>query len=192
MLVCRSVASTSHLAGWPLFALLITLRFPTLLHAPTFYAEEGIVYVRYALSHDVWDTLTARHIGYYAFFSNLTGLLASLVPLSLAPYVTTLLGLVAPSLCACLMIESDADRRHKAVGLALIVFTLTMRTEWASSIHAQFWLAMALVLMLAVVPRTRTAYAMHAVIVALGAPAARERGVRRPSYFAESGVMLRL
>jgi hypothetical protein len=174
----------------PLFALLIALRFPTLLHAPTFYAEEGIVYVRYALSHDVWDSLTARHIGYYAFFSNLTGLLASLVPLSLAPYVTTVLGLVAPSLCAYLLIESGTDRRHKAVGLALIVFTLTMRTEWASSIHAQFWLATALVLMLAVVPGTRAAYAMHTIIVALAASTGAVSVLLAPVYLL-GGLLLR-
>jgi hypothetical protein len=142
---------------WLAFAAFVVVRFPFLFASPSFYAEEGNVYFRYACEHDAWTTLTARHLGYYAFFPNFVTWLASLVPLGLAPWVGLVFGFVGPGICALIIIEAgedDVPQSAKPLALALIVFTLTMRAEWYATIHTQFWLSVALLLSLAIRPTT--------------------------------------
>jgi hypothetical protein len=155
---------------WALFAALVLLRFPFMFRAPTFYAEEGIVYFRYALEHDIWDALTASHIGYYSLVSNLGGVLASWVPLRFAPLITSLFGLVFPTVCAHLLIEYEISLRSRAWALAVLVFTVTMRAEWSSTIHSQFWLAAAMTLLLgSTAPRGPAAKCLQGTLVLVAA-----------------------
>jgi hypothetical protein len=148
------------------FALLTLLRAPWLVVAPRFFAEEGIVYFRYALSHGVLDTLTAKHLAYYALVPNVATAIAARLPLALAPYATLAFAFAVQLIPAFIIVhdrELWKTQRDKVLALLVLLVPLAMRREWLSTIHAQFWLALAMCLMLVVKPRSRSALALYAL-----------------------------
>ena len=112
----------AHLFGG--FVALALLRAPWLLFAPRFFAEEGVVYFRYATSHSFLETLGAWHLGYFALVPNLGAALAALLPLPYAPYATSLVGFLVQLLPAWLVIEDRELFRSRP----RVLFFLSHRT----------------------------------------------------------------
>lgn len=154
------------------FALLTALRAPWLVLAPRFFAEEGVLYFRYALDHGSLDSLTARHLGYFALVPNAATALAAQLPLASAPYATLAFAFAVQMLPAAVIIHDRSlfrTEREKMFALTVLLLPLAMRREWLSTIHAQFWLALTMCLMLVVPPRTRAASMFYAVITTVAA-----------------------
>lgn len=155
-----------------LFVALTILRAPWLFVAPRFFAEEGIVYFRYALDHGAGAALVARHLGYYALVPNAAAALATELPLALAPYAPLCLAFFAQLAPAWIVAQDRRllpSPRAKALAMVVLAFPLAMRREWLSTIHAQFWLALASCLMLVIAPRTRRAGVGFATITVAAA-----------------------
>lgn len=131
-----------------------------------------MLYFRYALDHGVLDTPTAKHLGYYALVPNVATALAAQLPLALAPYATLVFAFAVQMLPAAVIIHDRAlfrTEREKMLALAVLLLPLAMRREWLSTIHAQFWLALTMCLMLVVPPRTRAVSMFYAAVTIVAA-----------------------
>ena len=71
---------------------ILFLRSPEIILKGRFWGEEGLVYFKYAYEHNPFATLffIDFRCGYYYFSATVSALLASLVPLEFAPFVSTL------------------------------------------------------------------------------------------------------
>ena len=134
-------------------ASLILLRKPSLVTDPRFWAEEGSVYFAYAFGHSVFETLSFTYAGYWSLPVNLAACLsANLVPLEHAPFITTGLAfaLQMPPLWiiiygSCTLFE---NRSVKIAAALAVVFTLSSGEIWLNTVNSQFYLTLALVLIL--------------------------------------------
>lgn len=141
---------------WGFFAAISFARFPALFKDAAFYAEEGNVYFGYAANNGVIDSLFESHVGYFSLFANVAGIVSAAVPLEYAVVATRALGILGPAVCAWVIIEIPSRRLVRAAALAVVVFTYTMSEEWATTIHAQFWFAVAVIVMIAVPATSRS------------------------------------
>ena len=124
---------------------LIYVRDPDFLSYPRIWAEEGSIYLRYALEHNFLKSLTKAHLGYFSFFSNVTtALVARIIDLRYAAHVTTFASLAVQLLTIAAILTADGrileGRTSKyLVSLALILFSSA--EIWLNTINMQFWLA---------------------------------------------------
>lgn len=154
------------------YAALVALRAPWLVLAPRFFAEEGILYFRFAREHTAWEALTAPHLGYFALVPNVATMLAAKLPLVLAPFATlafAFLAQLAPGTLVAYDRELFVTTRQKLLAFAVLLLPLAMRREWLSTVHAQFWLALAMCLTLVIEPRSRRAVASYAALTVIAA-----------------------
>lgn len=80
-----------------LAGLIVFLRSPQLFIEPRFWAEEASLYFRYAYLEGIWKGLIfvpTKVGGYLALSTNIISVLASLVPIEFAPFVTTYAALI--------------------------------------------------------------------------------------------------
>jgi hypothetical protein len=154
------------------YAALVALRAPWLVFAPRFFAEEGILYFRFARDHDAWEALTAPHLGYFALVPNAATVLAAKLPLALAPFATLTVAFVAQLVPGALVAydrELFVTTRQKLLAFAVLLLPLAMRREWLSTVHTQFWLALSVCLTLVVAPRSRRAALAYAALTVVAA-----------------------
>jgi hypothetical protein len=71
--------------------LLILIRAPYLFLDARFWAEEGCVYFKYAYKNGIKILYWMDDTGYFYLFANLAAWIATMVPLAVAPYITTVL-----------------------------------------------------------------------------------------------------
>ena len=146
-------ADADRLAWVLAFAVLVSLRMPSILIHGRFWAEEG-----HPIFHDVWtmpwyDVLTLSYGGYLSFVPNLAGLLARhLVPLDYAPYVTITIALLI-QICPAVLLATARDEwlndRIKLVAALLLLATPPATEEvWLATIHAQVHLGLCTALIL--------------------------------------------
>lgn len=130
-----------------LAAAAIVLRVPGLVLEPRFWAEEARVYFVHALSAGPLDALAAPHQGYYSLVPNLATWLATLVPLEMAPAVTTAVALAVQFLPALIVATSPApwaDGPLRRVSAVLVVLLVGAAGELhANTANSQFHLALA-------------------------------------------------
>ena len=160
--------ATNQFRLWLLFIGLTAIRFPALLSNVDFYAEEAFHY-QTALLREFSDALTWSFAGYVSAFANTTALIAAQVPLEYGPTVMRLMSTLGPAALAAVVITSNTSTARRSIAIGLIVFTPLMTVEWATIIHAQFWFAAAMILMLGSQPSSRLqAVGQYALAIVAG------------------------
>lgn len=139
------------------FVLLVCARMPDIVLHGRFWAEEGHFFFRDAVLMGWRQALLQPIGGYLNLVANGAGLLAHhLVPLRLAPFVTTGVALLVQ--CCPLLVLLSARDRWLQPPLVLAAATLLLATPaavdetWLNSIHSQFQLGLADALILALEP----------------------------------------
>lgn len=143
----RLAARRNEIAALVLFAVILILRAPWIFFQGRFWAEESTMFFGYALNHSFWDALTATHAGYYNFVANLSGMLATTVPLEYAPRVTVAIALAVYLLPAGLIlfgaIPGLVNPLGKAAALALLLVAPANPEVYLVTINAHFVLCAA-------------------------------------------------
>lgn len=129
----------------------ICVRPALLLRSPRFWAEEATVYFEHARAVGV-AALASPHLGYYSFFSNLAGVLASLPRPEHGPWVTTLLALAIQLIPVGLVLAGRIaflrTPGRQLLALAAIIVASPSDEVWLNTINSQFHLALACALLL--------------------------------------------
>lgn len=142
-----------RLAFVALSALVVYARAPILFHHPRFWAEEAVVYFRWAWEHPWLSALMTPHNGYLSLFNNIAVVLAAnLVPLERAPLVSTLAAFLAQLAPIVIILFGRipllAGFPRQAVATLVILFTPPSAEVWLNTINSQFYLALATCLLL--------------------------------------------
>ncbi|HZJ12579.1 MAG TPA: hypothetical protein VFD26_08020 [Methyloceanibacter sp.] len=153
------VGRGERLAYLVAFAVLLCARLPDVLLYARFWAEEGAVFFERAWTMPWYDALLAPFGGYLNIVANGGALLARyLVPLEMAPYVTTTIGLLfqlTPAIVLLTARDSWLQRRVVLVfALAIIAMPLASEELWLQTLHSQFYLTLCAALILALDPAT--------------------------------------
>ncbi|MCP4664157.1 MAG: hypothetical protein GY856_52910 [bacterium] len=138
---------------------MIVAKAPGLVLDPRFWAEEGTVYFAYARHHTVLQSLflvptSTNPAGYLLLAANLPATVAArLVPLELAPWVTTLSALLIQALPFAVVLfgESHLWRtplRRLLVCLILLFAPPLVGEVWLNSINSQLFCGLIAVLIL--------------------------------------------
>ncbi len=124
----------------------VALRAPRLFLAPRFWAEEGRDYFGEAL-HGGFGTLFHLHHGFVGFVQRVAAWFATLVPLELAPGVTTAVGFLAQASPAAIWLTSIEARRaswpRSLAVLLLVAVTVPSHELYATTTCLHFHLAAA-------------------------------------------------
>ena len=131
--------------------MLIIIREPKLLTHPRFWAEEGSTYFKFATQHTFLEALLAPHIDYYSLVPNFATALANLFPLKSAPLVCTIIALFMQMIPVFVLIFGKF--KYWQTPLQKIVFvicciTLPESETWLNTINSQFFLGLAVALLL--------------------------------------------
>ncbi len=121
---------------------IVTARRPELLISPRFWAEEGEVYFSAAIRNGFWKALSLEHIGYYNIVPNIATAMAVLVPLELAPFVTTFTAFLCQVLTSAVAIFGKSrfwDTWPKKLIIACGIQLITPFELWLTSLNAHFW-----------------------------------------------------
>jgi hypothetical protein len=109
--------------------LLVALREPDLLARPRMWAEEGKIFLAFALHHTAWEVLSQPQVGYFTLFNALVSLVqARLFSLEAAATVSTCAGLLVQLLPVLLVVFTShafwsTPGRKVACALALVLVT---------------------------------------------------------------------
>ncbi len=139
------------------FVILVCARMPDIVLHGRFWAEEGRYFFHDAASMGWRQALLYPVGGYLNIVANGAGLLAhALVPLRLAPFVTTGIALACQA-CPLLVLLSARDRWLQSpvvLGAATLLLATPAAVDevWLNSIHSQFQLGLANALILALEP----------------------------------------
>lgn len=121
-------------------------RRPELLVEPRFWAEEGKYYFAYAFNHGFWSGLLAEHFGYFSLVPNIATAFATLVPLEVAPLVSTYFAFFF-QVAACSVVAfgtaSFWDTLPKKLLTACGILLLSPGETWLTTICTQYWLCCA-------------------------------------------------
>lgn len=136
----------AYLAVLAIAALTVS-RVPALLTHPRFWAEEAVLYFRYAANSTWYDALTATQYGYYSLFNNAAALLsANLVPLEYAPFVTAYLALfiqLVPHVLIWFGSSPCWSTEGRKLLASLVVLFVAQDSEiWLNTINSQFHLCL--------------------------------------------------
>jgi hypothetical protein len=136
------------------YAALIIARFPLLVYDPRLWAEEGFVYFMHAVREPWLTALLSEHVSYYALWPNLSGVLATLVPLEYAPFPGLVLSFAAQLFPALVLAYGSStllpSKLHRAVAMATLLFTVPSGEVWLNSINSQFFFAVTTAIVLVV------------------------------------------
>ena len=157
--IVPSRAFTLFRAGmFPLLAVAIAWRLPTVVGEGRFWAEEGMIYYARAWHMSALDALVALHSGYLNIVANVATLVASrAVALEHAPMVTAGIALLIQLLPALLLATASEPwlRRPAPLVAAMLLTVLPVRAGelWLNSITSHFHLMACVGLILALAPR---------------------------------------
>lgn len=154
-----SWATGTRVSFWTVFgvlavaALLIITREPALVEHPRFFADEAEYYFPYAYNHSWLSAFLHAQNGYYSFLPNVTSLIAAhLLPLELAPVVSTYVGLIFMLMPHVLIWLGRSDIWpqiwQKVLASLLLLYVPQDDRMWLSSISSHFYLSVCVFLML--------------------------------------------
>ncbi len=127
------------------YSIIMLARAPILIVSGRLWAEEATVYFAAAVTQPWYKSLFAPHIGYFSLFSNVSALLATLVPLESAPLVLVCLAASIQLLPVLLVLpcrEGSVSSYPEKVAVCLaLLFILPNHEVWLSTISSQFYLA---------------------------------------------------
>jgi len=127
-------------------AALCALRRPELLAAPRFWAEEGTLFYRAALTDGLLPTLLRPPLGYQNLATTLSTTGAAVLPIDAAPTFTTWIAFAVQVLTASLAVTM-AGRYVASFGasllLAALVLALSPTEIWLTSTNLHYWLGVA-------------------------------------------------
>jgi hypothetical protein len=136
-------------------AFVAATRAPFVLTSGRFWAEEGAVHFRHMMTSTSPSDLlfVYRRAGYYNLFPNVGTWFASVAPLERAPLITAWLSFGVVALMAWIALSWPSDLLPNAgarIGAAtlLVVGTLAQPEVWLTTLHAQAYLAIVVVLLL--------------------------------------------
>jgi hypothetical protein len=161
-------------------------RAPHYVVAPSFWAEEGMLYFAQAWNAGPLAGLLQRPAGYLTLYANLATTLAAVLvragvcSLEAAPRVTAMAALLAQLLPIVLVAAALAPAWggvwRRAAAIAIVLFGTRTGGLWLNTINSQTFLALAAVVVLlepAIVgPRRRRVYAIVVGLAGLGSPVA--------------------
>lgn len=160
------------------FGLLIALRLPHAWAEGRFQDEEATVFLAYAWNFPWQEALFRSFGGYLNIAANgstlalATAIKAGVVPLSHAPYVTMLLGLLFQLAPVALLLGAKAswlpNRQSRLAAAALVVLAPGTEEVFLNVLHIQFHLALSVAIILTLDrPRTRSARFLFAAALFL-------------------------
>jgi hypothetical protein len=173
--VARAGSLRARAAPWALVlgsVAVMCARRPEYFTAPGFWAEEGFFYFAGARGMPWYRALLWRPTGYITLYTNVAALGAAyLVPLQLAPLVTTVMALAVQTVPLVLIALGRAPAwegvGRKAVGMAIVLFGALTGEIWLNTINSQFYFALiAILLLLEPSDVTRLRAAVYAVLLA--------------------------
>ena len=123
------------------FAVLTAVRFPHALWYGRFWAEDGVVFYANAWTMPWWDAALFSYGGYLNLVANVAGVLAYLVPVKLAPHVTSAVALLI-SCCPAILLAFARDTwlEKRAVLFAALVIVATppgAQEVWLNALNGQ-------------------------------------------------------
>ncbi len=137
------------------FSMLVCLRMPEIVIKGRFWAEEGNIFFQQAWVTPPLRAIFTSYAGYLNIFATAATVAARwLLPLSLAPYLTVMVGLLV-QLCPPLLILTARDqwlqsRYVRWIGCLLILFIPGSEEVWLQTLHCQFELTLCCAIILAV------------------------------------------
>jgi hypothetical protein len=128
-------------------ALLIFFREPAFFFNPQIWAEEGALYFQYAYTHTWFESLFAAHLGYYSLFGSLSSTIAAkLIPLEGVAMFFLLSSLFVQLIAFAIILFSKSQLWDalwkKAIGFAIVLFTLLSAEIWLNTINSQFYFSL--------------------------------------------------
>lgn len=124
------------------FTAAIILRTPHSLYPPRFWGEDGTQFFCYAHNNGLWSAFIKTHQGYHSLWCNCAGIIASLVPLTEAPLVTTLAGLLSQLSSAIIVlwggIESLGSPLKKSLALCILLLVPSNTEVGLNVANSQF------------------------------------------------------
>jgi hypothetical protein len=145
----KTKESVWKISALVLYGLLISVRDPWLLLHGRVWAEEGTVYLYGAAANRPWVALFQPHLGYYALWPNLCGILAfRIFPLTYAALVLVWCAFAIQLLAGYLTLDCEAfgNPGTKVAALSILLFAAPSRQIWLNTINSQFYLAVCAVL----------------------------------------------
>ena len=126
--------------------LIIYLKAPNIVTFPRFWAEEGSQHFKFAYENNLIDNMLFVYwrAGYYNFFANFAAGIASLMPLSYAPFVTTGFAFVVQLVPFIILVTGKSyvfDKEYKKIfGFLVLAFLPSLKGEvWLNTINSQVW-----------------------------------------------------
>jgi hypothetical protein len=189
----RVLGGTSRWALLLGAALAMILRAPVYFSAPSFWAEEGMLYFAVAWERPWREVIAYRAEGYLQVWTKLATTMAAtlvgagVVPLARAPLVTVLFALAAQLLPVAVIAWSRAPfwggLPRRMVGVAIVLLGAVTDEIWLNTVNSQPWLLLATTLLLLEPPEAhgRRAWASTAA-TALGALATPVTSVLVPLF----------
>lgn len=167
-------------------AALTVWRAPQYIAAPSFWAEEGMLYFAPAWNVGALTGLVQRPVGYLILWANLATTLAvalvrtGVCSLESAPRVTVVAALLAQLLPVVLVAAAVQPAwgglGRRAAAVAIVLIGTRTGGQWLNTINSQFFLALATVVVLlepvSVGARRRRAYAAVVALAGLSGPGA--------------------
>ena len=144
------------------FALLLFVRMPDVLHG-RLWAEEGVIFYERAATLPLWQAVFLPYAGYLNLVATAAPVaVRALVPLEAAPWAITFIGLMFQCCPAILLVcARDAWLRPplaRMAALLLIAAAPQVEEVWLQTLHSQFHLALCAAIILALdVPGRRLA-----------------------------------
>lgn len=130
---------------------LLIWRCPAFLVEPRFWAEEGKYYFESAYNNGFWHGIFAQHFGYFSLVPNAATAFSTLLPLDFAPLFTTYTAGVFQVLVCALVVFGKSpfwDTVPRKLLVACGMFLLAPGEVWLTTICTQYWLTIAVFLLL--------------------------------------------
>jgi hypothetical protein len=167
-------------------AALTIARAPQYVVAPSFWAEEGMLYFAQAWNAGALAGLVQRPVGYVLLYANLATTLAVVLvragvcSLEAAPRVTVVAALLAQLLPIVLVAAARAPAWggvwRRAAAIAIVLFGTRTGGQWLNTVNSQIFLGLATVVVLLepahVSARRRRVYAAVVALAGLSGPVA--------------------
>jgi hypothetical protein len=154
------------------YAFLLIVRAPWVLFNGRVWAEEGTVYLQYAWTHSILDSVLCPHVGYCNLVGNVAGIVGAHVPLEVAPCFMTTIALLFQMIPAALVLFSSIPGletpARKGIALLLLLVVPAGTEIYLASISSHFVLCAATGLVLVSGPGGRVQRICKRCVLLLG------------------------
>ena len=130
-----------------LYAFILIVRAPWVLFNGRVWAEEGTIFLQYAWTHSILESVLCPHAGYCNLVANVAGIVGAHVPLEVAPSLMTSIALLVQLIPAALVLFSSIPGletpARKGIALLLLLVVPTGTEVYLASISSHFVLCAA-------------------------------------------------